>query len=341
MKQLASLRKKLPNAASHGHDEIEMKKILKIAFVGAGYMASEHIKAFSGLLNAQITGITSRTRTKAQELASNYPDVQVFDTIEEMYQKTQADLVIVTVKELSMAGVAIESFRFPWAVLLEKPAGYDLENARMILEAARKSDSRVWVALNRRAYSSTRQALARLESVEGPRFIKVLDQQDQNAARDIYKEPPEVVENYMYANSIHLIDYLRLFGRGKITRVIPICPWTPNAPSMVVSKIEFSSGDVGIYEGVWNGPGPWAVTVVTPVERLEMRPLEQISVQLRGERKISQLAISLDDSEFKPGLRQQAVDVLSALEGKISPIPTLEDSFASMRLVADIFNLHE
>lgn len=316
-----------------------MKKTLKIAFVGAGNMASEHIKAFSGLSNAEITGITSRTRVKAQELVLNYPGIRVFDSIEEMYQKTQADLVIVTVKELSMARVAIECFRFPWAVLLEKPAGYDLENARMILEAARKSGSRVWVALNRRAYSSTRQALARLRSVEGPRFIKVLDQQDQNAARDNYKEPPEVVQNYMYANSIHLIDYLRLFGRGKITRVIPVCPWTPNAPSMVVSKIEFSSGDVGIYEGVWNGPGPWAVTVVTPVERIEMRPLEQISIQLRGERKVFPLAISSDDSEFKPGLRQQALDVLLALDGQVSPIPTLDDAFLSMQLVSDIFSI--
>lgn len=318
-----------------------MKKILKIAIVGAGYMATEHAKAFFALPRVQIAGITSRTRAKAEQLSLNYPGIQVFDSIEEMYEKTQADLVIVTVKELSMAEVAIQCFHFPWAILLEKPAGYNLENARKILEAARKSESRVWVALNRRAYSSTRQALSRLESLEGSRFIKVLDQQDQNAARDIYKEPPEVVENYMYANSIHLIDYLRLFGRGKITRVIPICPWTPNTPSMVVSKIEFSSGDVGIYEGVWNGPGPWAVTVVTPDERLEMRPLEQISVQLRGERKISPLAISLDDNQFKPGLRQQAVDVLTALEGKISPIPTLEEAFASISLVADIFNLHE
>jgi hypothetical protein len=143
----------------------------------------------------------------------------------------------------------------------------------------------------------------------------------------------------MYANSIHLIDYLRLFGRGKIIRVIPICPWTPNAPSMVVSKIEFSSGDVGIYEGVWNGPGPWAVTVVTPVERLEMRPLEQISIQLRGERTVFPLAISSDDSEFKPGLRQQALDVLLALDGQVSPIPTLEDAFLSMQLVCDIFSI--
>ena len=84
-----------------------MKKILKVAFVGAGYMATEHAKAFSGLPRVQMVGITSRTRAKAQELASYYPDMQVFDSIEEMHEKTQADLAIVTVKELFMANLAL------------------------------------------------------------------------------------------------------------------------------------------------------------------------------------------------------------------------------------------
>ena len=112
-----------------------------------------------------------------------------------------------------------------------------------------------------------------------------------------------------------------------------------DVPAAVVAKLEFSSGDVGLYEGVWNGPGPWAVTVVTPAQRLEMRPLEQASVQLRGERKVVQLDITAEDSQFKPGLRQQAKDMLSALAGEPSPMPTLEDAFISMRLVAGIFGL--
>ena len=148
-----------------------------------------------------------------------------------------------------------------------------------------------------------------------------------------------MVRNYMYANSIHLIDYFRVFGRGEVTRITPICPWTPDAPWMVVAKLDFSSGDVGLYEGVWNGPGPWAVTVVTPAQRLEMRPLEQASLQLRGERKVTQLDIVAEDSQFKPGLRQQAKDMLGALAGKPSPMPTLEDSFLSMSLVAGIFGM--
>ena len=314
---------------------------IKVALVGAGYMASEHANAFFGLPDVRLVGVTGRCHERAVKLASQFTSMQVFDSVETMYRQTNADLVIVAVNEMSMSKVAIECFRYPWAVLLEKPAGYNLKDARLILEAARKNASRVWVALNRRAYSSTRQALERLKRVDGPRFIRVADQQDQEAARDVYDEPPEVIQNYMYANSIHLIDYLRVFGRGDVTNVTQICAWTPEAPWMVVSKVEFSSGDVGLYEGIWNGPGPWAVTVMTHSESLEMRPLEQISLQLRGERKVTHLQIDAKDSDYKPGLRLQAMGVLDALRGEESRIATLDDAFLSMNLVAEIFGLSE
>lgn len=312
-------------------------KSIKIAFVGAGYMATEHARAFSGLPGVTLAGVFSRTRTRAEQLAAAYPGMVVCDSVSELHARTRADLVVVTVKELSMGAIAAECFAFPWAALLEKPAGYDLADATGILDAASKADSKAYVALNRRAYSSTRQALARLADNSGPRFVKVMDQQDQQAARDIYKEPPEVVRNYMYANSIHLIDYFCVFGRGEVTGVVPVLPWTPEKPAIVVSKIEFSSGDVGLYEGVWNGPGPWAVSVVTSKERLEMRPLEQVSLQLRGERKVAALDLDPDDTAFKPGLRYQAMQAVAAVRGEPHHLPTLADSWQSMNLVARIF----
>lgn len=314
-------------------------KAIKVALVGAGYMATEHAKAFSGLPGVALAGVFSRTRARAEQLALSYPGMVVCDSVGDLHERTRADLVVVTVKELSMAAIATECFAFPWAVLLEKPAGYDLADATSILEAATKAGSRAYVALNRRAYSSTRQVLARLADNAGPRFVKVMDQQDQQAARDIYKEPPEVVRNYMYANSIHLIDYFRVFGRGEVTGVVPVIPWTPEKPGMVVSKIEFSSGDVGLYEGVWDGPGPWVVSVVTPQERLEMRPLEQAAMQLRGERKVTVLDLDPDDTAFKPGLRYQALQAVAAARGEPSYLPTLTDSWQSMNLVARIFGL--
>lgn len=314
-------------------------KTVKIALVGAGYMAAEHARAFAGLPGVSLAGIHSRTRARAEQLAALYPGMEVCDSVKDLYERTKADLVVVTVREMSMNAVARECFAFPWAALLEKPAGYDLDDASVILDAAKKAGSRVYVAFNRRAYSSTRQALARLEGNTGQRFIKVIDQQDQGFARDVIKEPPEVVKSYMYANSIHLIDYFRVFGRGEITGVVPVEAWNPETPGMVLAKIVFSSGDIGLYEGVWNGPGPWAVSVVTPQERLEMRPLEQVTVQLRGERKLTSLEIDPDDSAFKPGLRYQAIQAVAAVRGETHQLSTLEDSWQSMTLVARIFGL--
>jgi predicted dehydrogenase len=312
-------------------------KTCKVAFVGAGYMATEHMKAFSGIEGVELVGVFSRTRDRAKKLAANYVGMKVCDSVAELYRQTSADLVVVTVKELFMNVIATECFAYPWKVLLEKPSGYNLPDATAILEAARHNNSSVYVALNRRTYSSTTLALSRLESNSSPRFIKVQDQQDQNAALNIYNEPPLVAENYMYANSIHMIDYLRVFGRGEIAKVTPVVAWDPKAPGIVIAHIEFSSGDIGLYEGIWNGPGPWAVTVNTPQERLEMRPLEHLSVQIKGERKSNQIPTDTVDTEFKPGILKQALAAVAAVNGKPSSLGTLEDAYESMQLVAKIF----
>lgn len=316
-----------------------MNKKLKVAIVGAGYMASEHLKAFMATGDAEVVGITSRTRLRAEQLVADISGVLVFDSLEEMYQHTLADIVVVTVTELHMADIAKRCFQFPWLVLLEKPAGYNLADAVSIHSAAVEHQSRAYVALNRRAYSSTRQALQRLTGNAGPRFIKVLDQQDQHAALTIHKNPPLMVDNYMFANSIHLIDYFRVLGRGDVVSVENICRWDPQNPGVVLALVTFSSGDKGLYEGIWNGPGPWVVTVNTPQERLEMRPLEQLSVQRYGERRSEALDIDAVDTQHKPGLLFQAQQTIRAARGEPAELPDLAEALKSMELVARIFNM--
>jgi predicted dehydrogenase len=311
---------------------------LKVAFVGAGYMAEEHMRAFASLPDVTIAGVHSRTRERAENLAAAY-NIQVYDSVSELYNKTGADLVVVTVIELSMAEVASACFDHPWAVLLEKPAGYDLADATRIRDAAARADSRAFVAFNRRAYSSTRQALELLQDDSSQRFIKVVDQQDQQAAILLTKQPELVARNYMFANSIHLIDYFRVLGRGEVASVEPIVRWKPERPGLVLAKINFTSGDVGLYEGIWNGPGPWVVSVNTPEQRIEMRPLEQVSVQPRGTRAVTPLDVDSDDKTYKPGLRYQAKQAVAATRGWSAELATIADSWHSMKLVADIFGL--
>jgi hypothetical protein len=143
----------------------------------------------------------------------------------------------------------------------------------------------------------------------------------------------------MYANSIHVIDYFTLFGRGEITAVEPVVPWNPKTPWIVLTKILFASGDIGLYEGIWNGPGPWSVSINMSSKRWEMRPLEQAAYQLAGQRKLEPVEPHAWDQQFKPGLRLMAEQAVAAAGGRPAELPTLLDSLKSMRLVKSIFGL--
>jgi predicted dehydrogenase len=313
-----------------------MKK-WKIAIVGAGYMAQEHAKALNSIDAVELVGVCGRTRQRAEALARSY-DMPVYQNSTEMFAATRADAVVVTVNELAMPDVCTECFRFPWICLLEKPVGVDLPIAKRILEESRRVGARSFVAFNRRSYSATRQALRELATDDSPRLISVLDQEDQDAARAA-GQPEEVVRNWMYANSIHLIDYFSFMARGDVVSIERGAPWTPESPRFVAAAIRFSSGDVGVYQAVWNAPGPWSVTVTNRAVRLEMRPIERLAVQRRGERRLTEIEPELVDTEYKPGLRYQAEQLISVLEGRQTSLATLDDSMRSMELCAKIYGL--
>jgi predicted dehydrogenase len=309
---------------------------VRVAMVGAGSMAREHIRAFGSVPDVVVVGIHSRTRVRAESLAKELNVAHVCSSVPELFERTRADLVVVAVPELSARSVSEACFDFPWAVFLEKPAGYNLADAEAIQAPARARHRRVWVGLNRRFLSGTQAMLADLRKTPGPRFIHVQDQQSLAAAAAV-GHPPEVLANWMFANSIHLLDYLSLLGRGGVKSVRRIWPWQGTASTVVLAAVEFHGGDQGLYEGIWNGPGPWAVTVTTPARRWEMRPLEQAAFQNAGERRLQPVEVHAWDREFKPGFRLQAQQVIQALRGEPSSAPTLEQAMETMRLIAAVF----
>lgn len=313
------------------------KSEIRIAIVGAGYMAREHARAFADIPGVRIVGVVGRDPERANALAETH-QTRAFETIEAMYTETGADAVIVAVNELSMHTVCSQVFAFPWKCLLEKPVGLNLAEARTILDLAQAADMEAYVAFNRRSYSSTLSALEALAPHDGPRLISVLDQQDLQSVRDS-GQPQAVIDNYMFANSIHLIDYLTLFGRGAVQEVRCIKRWTPDNPDYVIASLHFESGDVGLYQAVWNGPGPWSVTVTNDLVRAELRPLEKLSVQRRSERRLVEIPTDPVDSEFKPGLRRQAFEFCRAMRGEKPDLCDLETGFQSMLLCAEVYGL--
>lgn len=320
----------------HPNEVDHTERACRVALIGAGGMAREHARAFRDVSGVTLAAIHSRTRAKAEAVAGELGIPLVCASIDELYERSRADLVVMAVPELEARSVALSCFEFPWTVLAEKPLGCDLGEAEAIEAAARAAGRQVLVGLNRRFLSSTQAALADLEQRPGPRFVQVHDQQSLEAARAI-GHPEAVVQRWMYANSIHVIDYLRCFGRGRITAVRRGLGWNGGAAIAVVSTVEFESGDRGLYQGVWAGPGPWMASVTTATKRWEMRPLEQATYQLAGERTSNPVEPHAWDREFKPGFRLQAEHAVAAALGRPSRATTLAEAMETMRLVAEIF----
>lgn len=314
-----------------------MKTKIKVSFIGAGPTSEEHIKVFSTFNQISLTGIMSRTSSKAKTLAEKY-NLRVFDSIESLFDGTKSDLVVITVPIIQTYPVCMEAFNYPWKLLIEKPVGYNFEQSKGIAEAAKSLGRKAFVALNRRQYSSTKKVLEMLEDDSTRRVINVYDQEDTISAAKL-GHSDLVIENWMYANSIHLIDFFKIFGRGEIESVASIIDFDKNIKknNFVAKKIFFSSGDIGLYQCYWNMPAPWSVTLTTSKNRWEMKPLENVSVQHYPSRVVNPIQANKYDTDFKPGFYNQAIEAIKAARDEDHNLLNLEDSLDTMKLIQQLY----
>ncbi len=319
------------------HSSLLTGKECRVAFIGAGGMAREHLRAFSDIPQVRVVGIFSRTRTKAECLAEEFHIPFVAASLDELYVGTAADLVVVTVNTDQLATMVTDCCRFPWSILAEKPIGLDEAESQAVLQLAEAKGQKIFVALNRRFYESTMVMLTDLEAVPDTRFIEVFDQQSPDLLRKLGKKPIEI-DRLMFTNGIHVIDYLSMLGRGNVDSVVPILPWRTSSPcTVVVAAVYFSSGDTAVYRCIWNAPGPWAVNVTTAQKRWELRPLEKVAFQTKDSRTLQQVVLSDLDERFKPGLRRQAEEAVRAALGIESKSVPLSKAHETMRLIAQIY----
>ena len=136
----------------------------------------------------------------------------------------------------------------------------------------------------------------------------VFDQQDPREAVEVYGEDPAVAARYMYANSIHQIDFFNLICRGEVCSVDVIEPWLGSETNSVLARVRYDSGDSGMYIAAWNRPGPWSVQVFTDERFFQMAPVEELAARSKHTRVTEILAS--EKGPMKPGFANQASNFL-------------------------------
>jgi predicted dehydrogenase len=313
--------------------------MLTVGLVGAGFMAKAYLDVLFNNEMFEVVGIVGRDRSRTVRLAAQYGALEVFDSIDALFVGSRPNALIIAVSEPSIVPVCLEAFQYPWFILVEKPLGLSAADADTLVDHAQRNLSNVFVGLNRRFFPSTRRALDEIQEFPGQRLVTVFDQENPQPSLHPTKDS-KVFSRWMYANSIHVIDYFQIFCRGNLKRVDIQQPWRPDNPGYVVAFLEYSSGDIGIYQAVWNGPGPWGVYITTPDRRWELRPLEFGRYQDRYER----LRIPFDTNEansrmYKLGIEEQVFELAKACAGEIHMLPRLEEGRRTMHLIEKIYGI--
>jgi predicted dehydrogenase len=308
---------------------------VRVGLIGSGYMAKEYLKASSAVETLKIVSIFSRNVSTATSLASEYNIPMVAQTVEE-FTELKLDFLIICVPELATANIISSFSKLNLPMLVEKPVGLTLAEALEIENFAATRGLSIFVALNRRFYSSSMQVFAELSSSSGKRVVRVNDQENTIAAIAA-GQPNRVVENWMFANSIHIIDFISTICRGEPS--IEFRRRTPldDLSYIVHVGVKFTSGDEALYTCYWNCPSGWSVDINTSNRAWQLSPLEVARVRKLEDRQFSDFVKDDNDLRFKPGLVQMLIELEKCVSGQEHNLTTISEANRTMRLIEMIY----
>ncbi|MFT6836197.1 MAG: putative dehydrogenase [Francisellaceae bacterium] len=197
-------------------------------------------------------------------------------------------------------------------LLVEKPGGLTFNEVKQLEEQAIYCKASIYIAYNRRFYSSVAKVLElveleggvtsfNFELTEWSHIIEKLDKSEQAFSK------------WFIGNSTHVAD-LAFFLGGKPKDISCYSAgqldWHP-ASSIFAGAGISDNGALFNYDANWESAGRWSVEVLTNENRYILRPMESLQVQARG--TIKQDPVDIDDSldtKFKPGLYLQVESFL-------------------------------
>ena len=277
-------------------------------------------------------GVTSRTISKAKELSNDYQIEHVCNNVYELIEKCVVDALLVFVSADQIFSLTEELIPQQIPLFIEKPPGLVPEETKILVELTEKFGTKAMVGFNRRYYSIFHKGLDVIDkhgpllgvSIEGhERFWKIVNN----------SLPDAVKENWIYANSTHTIDLLRLLG-GEIKSIHTLSKRLKEKNGdQFVASMEFDSGAIGSYTSHWFSPGGWSATMYGENVTVKFNPLEKC---IWIDTDFNEYEIDPDemDVKYKPGFyRQMEAFVNLVKTGKMDwPSMNLQDAFETMLL---------
>lgn len=111
---------------------------VRVAIIGTGGMAKAHVKLYREVENCEIVGGVDVDAEKAREFCSAYGIPKAYDSVDAMLRDDQVDAVSVVVPDAFHLAVTLQCLKANKHVLCEKPLALNYQDARRMVDAARK-----------------------------------------------------------------------------------------------------------------------------------------------------------------------------------------------------------
>ena len=187
-----------------------MKNFFKVGFLGSGNTAKKHAEVIHSFKNYSITSVFSRNLQNAKYFAKKYNVKNFYDDISKFKNIENYDLIIVCLPPDKLLYYLKHLINLNTNIFVEKPLGLNLNEAIKILNLYKKrkfKEMKFFVGYNRRFLGSVLKLKQIISKQKSKRFVDIQDQQDLNIAKNL-GHSTNTIKNWMYANSIHTIDFL-------------------------------------------------------------------------------------------------------------------------------------
>jgi predicted dehydrogenase len=198
-------------------------------------------------------------------------------------------------------------------LLIEKPGGLNADEIRNLADLSNSHKASVFIAYNRRFYSSVLEAQKIIATDGGVSSFNFEFTELSHEMKDS-KKTSIVKENWFLCNSSHVVDmafYLGGQAKDIVSYVAGSLEWHPSS-SKFTGAGRTENGALFSYQADWAAPGRWGVEILTDKHRLIFRPLEKLQIQEIGSfcSKFYEIDDELD-KVYKPGLYRQVQKFLT------------------------------
>lgn len=307
---------------------------IKVLIVGAGKIGREYLKILNYKKKFEISAVLATSNKNLKEV-NILTKKRIFTTEKKnIFKKNSFDLAIIAVPVHKTYKVSMWVMKHVKTLLIEKPPSLKLNESIKLLEESKIYKNNLFIALNRSYFESTILAKDKLKNLKDKRIVEVTDQENvYNAKKAGHKKI--VLDNWMYANSIHMIDYFRVFCRGYVKKIIHLDKINSTFEKKVfLSKIIFSSGDIGIYKAFWNLPSRWQVKIITKNLLIDLYPLEKISIFIDNKKSKN---TKIKKNKFKDGFLNQINDIEKFFLLKKNKLVTLKENLKTLNLIKKLY----